>query len=116
MLARISEISQTLKQKIAFLDISNAWQIGYMGHGQTIKLVDSFRAISKIDAQLILTYQSSDLNRDSKMIFKYANMQFAGGAIAEKDFAALLGHLERLDPSRRSFPADGLRPRRTQDF
>jgi hypothetical protein len=114
--ARISEISQAVQQKIAFLDLSNAWQIGYMGHLQTINLVDSFRRLSAAHAQLILTYQSFDETTERKTIFKYTNLEFAAAAPNNQDLAALLGNLERLEPSRRSFPQDRVRARGGRDI
>jgi len=99
-LQKLTFISRTLHQNISVFDMSNSWQEGYLGHQQTITIINSLQSLMRPKSQIILTYQSTDnVSTQNFSQFKYS-MFTISSLNTMNDLNHILGNLTRIEPSR----------------
>lgn len=113
-LQRAEALSAALDMPIAGVDMSNAWQEGYMGHRNTLQFLRSLQSLMTPRSSLIFTYLAADPTRRDGSVFKYLF-----NSLSEKpDWVQLentLAHMARLEPSQQQ-PAPRFRAQRFDDF
>ena len=97
---RLEDLVAVLGAKVSVLDLSNAWQIGYLGHSQTIHLILNLSPLLDPAADLILTYlQRAQNNQQLESTFGYTilNQQDVANSYL---FLQILRQMEMAEPSR----------------
>ncbi|MDX9731588.1 MAG: hypothetical protein RBT63_07440, partial [Bdellovibrionales bacterium] len=97
--ARLDGLSRSFDAKISVFDFSNAWENGYLGIQNSVKLVDDLGSLLMPESLLVFTYMAQrNSNPASGTTFKYSvtSLQDSGAA---QDLAYHLGNLSRQDPS-----------------
>lgn len=101
---RVVGISEGLKLKLAAVDMSNAWQEGYLGHENTLLFLESLKPQMEPETKLIFTFLTrAESYLMTSSIFKY----FFTSVVQDKDMRELalsLVNMARSEPSKNPQP------------
>jgi len=99
---RVDAVAEAMHLKISAIDMSNAWQQGYLGHENTIRFLNSFKSEMNPDTKIVFTYLAkSDSRYSTASIFKYL---FAPVSSYPNlgDLSNLMAGMARSEPSQQS--------------
>ncbi len=98
---RVRAVSHLLGQRVSLLDLSNAWEMGYLGHERTASLIERLDAVLSPQSQVIFTYRAAALRTEGHpTIFRFRFMSRGSGPVIQ-DLALGMNNMEMMDPSRR---------------
>lgn len=97
---RVDGIVEALNLKISAIDMSNAWQEGYLGHENTIKFFESLKRHFLPNSQFVFTYLSqSDLRSSNSSVFKYVFTVYSS-LTGLSELGLSMGTMARAEPSK----------------
>lgn len=98
--ARVQQISEALDLKISAVDMSNAWQEGYLGHENTIRFLESLKPQMKPDTQFVFTFLAhSNVASSVSSVFKYLFTSLKQHADLS-EISTMLANMARVEPSK----------------
>jgi len=98
--ARVQQISEALGLKISAVDMSNAWQEGYLGHENTIRFLESLKPQMKPETQFVFTFLANSKSAaDVSSIFKYLFTSLKQHANLN-EISTMLANMARVEPSK----------------
>lgn len=96
----LTELSQHLQQRLSYVDLSNSWQEGYLGHQKTLQLLTDLSSAMSPFTRLVFTYQALDFQGgNQRTIFKYSFVE-RDSLTTFQSLGSHLVNLERAEPSR----------------
>lgn len=96
---RLRVIGGEVRAQVSLVDLSNAWQEGYIGYKATIELFAFLETLISPKASLVFTYMAKDSAGSGETIFEYSVMA-REELRSWNDLQMLFVGLDRQDPSR----------------
>lgn len=101
---KVAGLTEALNLRISAIDVSNAWQQGYMGHQNTLDLFYNLNSIMTPETHYIFTYMArTSVALDASSTFKYVFLE-NGPTSPNAALETLMGNMARSEPSQRSAP------------
>ncbi len=99
---RVEGIAKALNLTLSAIDMSNAWQEGYLGHQNTIKFLESLQQQMKADSHIVFTYLAqADSRLYTSSVFKFSFMTL-GFHSNLSEVGHMLANMARAEPSKTS--------------